>query len=146
MLHKSEKHLQSSNNKVNCKLFAWRWVTFSDPFKCVPLKGLHRQGRLDRCTVTRNCTHNWQSVACSDESRFCLFRNNYQRVGERAQSGAIWEPQTDPIPTEMVWRAISYDNRTALVVFQGTITARQYVDRLINPFAITFMNTIQNTI
>lgn len=55
----------------------------------------------------------------------------------------ISELQTGPIPTDMRWRAISYDNGTALVIFQGTITARQYVNRVTNPFVIIFMSTFK---
>ncbi|XP_023238919.1 tudor domain-containing protein 3-like [Centruroides sculpturatus] len=42
--------------------------------------------------------------------------------------------------------AISYDSRIELIVVEGTMTARQYVDRVIHPVVIPFMNTTQNGI
>lgn len=40
--------------------------------------------------------------------------------------------------------AISYDSRSPLVVVEGTMTARRYVDQVTRPVVIPFMNTIPN--
>ncbi|GBO21440.1 hypothetical protein AVEN_162579-1 [Araneus ventricosus] len=46
----------------------------------------------------------------------------------------------------MVWRAISYDSRSTLVVIPRTLTANLYVSLVIQPFVLPFMNSIQGCV
>lgn len=119
------------------------------PMQCVPLTPMHRRQRLLWCTERRQWRAEWNAVVFSDESRFCLQHNDgrqhvRRRRGERAHASTIVERHTGPTPGIMVWGAISYDSRSPLVVVEGTMTARRYVDQVIRPVVIPFMNTIPN--
>lgn len=121
------------------------------PLQCLPLTRYHRQQRLTFCRARLNWTVEWQRVVFSDESRFCLGQSDRRqrvrrRPGERANPAVIVERHTSPTPGVMVWGAISYDGRSDLVIVQGSMTARQYVDRVINPVVIPFLATIENGI
>jgi hypothetical protein len=117
--------------------------------RCIPLTRFHCQQRQAWCTARRNWTIEWQTIVFSDESRFCLGQSDSRqhvrrRPGERAHPDVVTERHTGPTPGVMVWGAISYDSRSDLVVVQGTMNARQYVDRVVQPVVIPFMSTIQN--
>ncbi|GBO14951.1 hypothetical protein AVEN_84203-1 [Araneus ventricosus] len=43
----------------------------------------------------------------------------------------------------MVWGVISYDNRSTPVIIPRTLTAKLYVNLVIQPLMLPFMNSIQ---
>ncbi|GFU09458.1 DDE_3 domain-containing protein [Trichonephila clavipes] len=40
-----------------------------------------------------------------------------------------------------VWGAISWDTRSSLVVLQGTLTARRYVDDILTPIVLPMLSS-----
>ena len=62
-----------------------------------------------------------QRIVFSDESRFCLEAHDgrmrvRQRIGERLSPTVIVERHTTSNRSVMVWSAITYHNRTPLVL------------------------------
>ncbi|GFT29456.1 HTH_Tnp_Tc3_2 domain-containing protein [Trichonephila clavipes] len=75
----------------------------------------------------------WRRVIFSDESRFSLSADDHRtrvwrRTGQRSDPAFIVERHTAISQGVTVWGAISWDTRSSLVVLQGTLTARRYVD------------------
>ncbi|GFV04545.1 HTH_Tnp_Tc3_2 domain-containing protein [Trichonephila clavipes] len=91
------------------------------PLRRLPLTPHHRQCRLDFCRhrATWSVT-DWRRVIFSDESRFSL--------------------SADDSP-HMLWGAISWDTRSSLVVLQGTLTARRYVDDILTPIVLPMLSS-----
>ncbi|GFU25893.1 uncharacterized protein TNCV_5104171 [Trichonephila clavipes] len=56
----------------------------------------------------------------------------WRRTGQRSDPAFIVERHTAISQGVTVWRAISWDTRSSLVVLQGTLTARRYVDDIFN--------------
>ena len=86
----------------------------------------------------------WRGVAFSDESRFCLFRNDgrqkvWRRRGERHAACCIRQHDRWGPGGVMVWAAISADHRTDLVFIDGNLTARRYIDQVLNPVLVPFL-------
>ncbi|GFV20856.1 transposable element Tcb1 transposase [Trichonephila clavipes] len=134
------RHLAEANLKSKC------------PFRALPLTPEHRQLRLQWCqarsmwniTVTQN-------VVFSDESRFVLgIDDNHVRVwrrpGERYNSLHTVLRHTAPTAGVMVWGAIAYDSRSALIVMRGTLTGQRYVDDILQPHVGPFLNGLQGAI
>ncbi|GFW56036.1 DDE_3 domain-containing protein [Trichonephila clavipes] len=78
----------------------------------------------------------WRRVIFSDESRFSLSADDHRtrvwsRTGQRSDPAFIVERHTAISQGVTVWGAISWDTRSSLVVLQGTLTARRYVDDIL---------------
>ncbi|GFU47126.1 transposable element Tc1 transposase [Trichonephila clavipes] len=102
----------------------------------------HRQCRLDFCRprATWSVT-DWRRVIFSDESRFSLSADDHRtrvwrRTGQRSDPAFIVERHTAISQGVTVWGAISWDTRSSLVVLQGTLTARRYVDDILTPIVL----------
>ncbi|UYV78516.1 Transposase [Cordylochernes scorpioides] len=87
--------------------------------------------RLQWCRElsTWNCA-DWGRIVFSYESRFLLCPDDrrkrvWRRPGQRVDPGLTVEHHTGPQQGVMVWGAISFDNRTPLVVIPGTLTAQR---------------------
>ncbi|UYV66712.1 ADARB2 [Cordylochernes scorpioides] len=80
-----------------------------------------------------------------DKSRFLLCPDDrrkriWRRPGQRVDPGLTVEHHTGPQQGVMVWGAISFDNRTPLVVIPGTLTAQRYVDDIQRPVLLPFLS------
>ncbi|GFY22350.1 transposable element Tcb2 transposase [Trichonephila clavipes] len=107
----------------------------------------HRQCRLDFCRprATWSVT-DWRRVIFSDESRFSLSADDHRtrvwrRTGQRSDPAFIVERHTAISQGVTVWGAISWDRRSSLVVLQGTLTARRYVDDILTPIVLPMLSS-----
>ncbi|GFU18720.1 transposable element Tc1 transposase [Trichonephila clavipes] len=88
----------------------------------------------------------WRRVIFSDESRFSLsdddHRTRERRTGQRSDPAFIVERHTAISQGVTVWGAISLgDTRSSLVVLQGTLTARRYVDDILTPIVLPMLSS-----
>ncbi|GFW56542.1 HTH_Tnp_Tc3_2 domain-containing protein [Trichonephila clavipes] len=88
----------------------------------------------------------WRRVVFSDESRFSLSANDHRtrvwrRSGQRSDPAFIVERHTAISQGVTVWGAISWDTRSSLVVLQGTLTARRYVDDILTPIVLPMLSS-----
>ncbi|GFW65791.1 DDE_3 domain-containing protein [Trichonephila clavipes] len=88
----------------------------------------------------------WRRVIFSDESRFSLSADDHRtrvwrRTGQRSDPAFIVERHTAISQVVTVWGAISWDTRSSLVVLQGTLTARRYVDDILTPIVLPMLSS-----
>ncbi|GFX88174.1 transposable element Tcb2 transposase [Trichonephila clavipes] len=88
----------------------------------------------------------WRRVIFSDESRFSLSADDHRtrvwrRTGQRFDPAFIVERHTAISQDVTVWGAISWDTRSSLVVLQGTLTARRYVDDILTPIVLPMLSS-----
>ncbi|GFU83745.1 transposable element Tc1 transposase [Trichonephila clavipes] len=88
----------------------------------------------------------WRRVIFSDESRFSLSDDDHRtrvwrRTGQRSDPAFIVERHTAISQGVTVWGAISWDTRSSLVVLQGTLTARRYVDDILTPIVLPMLSS-----
>ncbi|GFU29666.1 transposable element Tc1 transposase [Trichonephila clavipes] len=93
----------------------------------------------------------WRRVIFSDESRFSLSADDHRtrvwrRTGQRSDPAFIVERHTAISQGVTVWGAISWDTRSSLVVLQGTLTARRYVDDILTPIVLPMLSSRPGTI
>ncbi|UYV68873.1 hypothetical protein LAZ67_6001392 [Cordylochernes scorpioides] len=86
-----------------------------------------------------------------DESRFCLSSDSrrvrmWRRRGERSNPAAIVERPTVRQRGIMVWGAIAYDSRSPLLRIQGTMTAQRYVDDVLRPVTLPYLQEVPNAL
>ncbi|GFU76682.1 HTH_Tnp_Tc3_2 domain-containing protein [Trichonephila clavipes] len=117
------------------------------PLRRLPLTPHHRQCRLDFCRprATLSVT-DWRRVVFSDEFLFSLSvddhrTRNLRRTGQRSDPAFIVERHTAISQGVTVWGAISWDTRSSLVVLQGTLTARRYVDDILTPIVLPMLSS-----
>ncbi|GFV99421.1 HTH_Tnp_Tc3_2 domain-containing protein [Trichonephila clavipes] len=98
-------------------------LTSRRPLRRLPLTPHHRQCRLDFCRprATWSVT-DWRRVIFSDVPDSVSVLMTTAHV-----SG--------------VWGAISWDTRSSLVVLQGTLTARRYVDDILTPIVLPMLSS-----
>ncbi|UYV74358.1 hypothetical protein LAZ67_11003208 [Cordylochernes scorpioides] len=87
----------------------------------------------------------------ADESRFCLSSDSrrvrvWRRRGERSNPAAIVERPTVRQRGIMVWGAIAYDSRSPLLRIQGTMTAQRYVDDVLRPVTLPYLQGVPNAL
>ncbi|UYV73394.1 hypothetical protein LAZ67_10003027 [Cordylochernes scorpioides] len=119
---------------------------------CRPLRRLsltppNRRQRLARSTWMTE----WHRVVFSDESRFCLSSDSrrvrvWHRRGERSNPAAIVERPTVRQRGIMVWGAIAYDSRSPLLRIQSTMTAQRYVDDVLRPVTLPYLQGAPNAL
>ncbi|GFS88587.1 transposable element Tcb2 transposase [Trichonephila clavipes] len=88
----------------------------------------------------------WRRVIFSDESRFSLSADDHRtrvwrRTGQRSDPAFIVERHTAISQGVTVWGAICWDTRSSLVVLQGTLTARRYVDDILTPIVLPMLSS-----
>ncbi|GFX40370.1 transposable element Tc1 transposase [Trichonephila clavipes] len=88
----------------------------------------------------------WRRVIFSEESRFSLSADDHRtrvwrRTGQRSDPAFIVERHTAISQGATVWGAISWDTRSSLVVLQGTLTARRYVDDILTPIVLPMLSS-----
>ncbi|GFX85460.1 transposable element Tcb1 transposase [Trichonephila clavipes] len=147
-----QRHLPPSRHPVPSRETIRRRLTevglrSRRPLRRLPLTPHHRQCRLDFCRprATWSVT-DWRRVIFSDESRFSLSADDHRtrvwrRTGQRSDPAFIVERHTAISQGVTVWGAISWDTRSSLVVLQGTLTARRYVDDILTPIVLPMLSS-----
>ena len=89
---------------------------------------------------------NWNQVMFPDESRFCLSKPDgrervWHRRGEHYAECCVRQYNRWGGASVMVWAGISFNHKSPLVVINGNITARRYIDDVLDPVMVPFLNT-----
>ncbi|UYV77354.1 crispld1 [Cordylochernes scorpioides] len=121
------------------------------PLRRLPLAPPNRRQRLEWCRARSTWITEWHRVVFSDESRFCLSSDSrrvrvWRRRGERSNPAAIVERPTVRQRGIMVWDAIAYDSRSPLLRIQGTMTAQRYVDDVLRPVTLPYLQGVPNAL
>ncbi|UYV79031.1 hypothetical protein LAZ67_17000790 [Cordylochernes scorpioides] len=121
------------------------------PLRRLPLTPPNRRQRLEWCRARSTWMTEWHRVVFSDESRFCLSSDSrrvrvWRRRGERSNPAAIVERPTVRQRGIMVWGAIAYDSRSPLLCIQGTMTAQRYVDDVLRPVTLPYLQGVPNAL
>ncbi|UYV75632.1 hypothetical protein LAZ67_13000806, partial [Cordylochernes scorpioides] len=121
------------------------------PLRRLPLTPPNRRQRLEWCRARSTWMTEWHRVVFSDESRFCLSSDSrrvrvWRRRGERSNPAAIVERPTVRKHGIMVWGAIAYDSRSPLLRIQGTMTAQRYVDDVLRPVTLPYLQGVPNAL
>ncbi|UYV63297.1 hypothetical protein LAZ67_2003685 [Cordylochernes scorpioides] len=121
------------------------------PLRRLPLAPPNRLQRLEWCRARSTWMTEWHRVVFSDESRFCLSSDSrrvrvWRRRGERSNPAAIVERPTVRQRVIMVWGAIVYDSRSPLLRIQGTMTAQRYVDDVLRPVTLPYLQGVPNAL
>ncbi|UYV73134.1 hypothetical protein LAZ67_10001919 [Cordylochernes scorpioides] len=121
------------------------------PLRRLPLTPPNRHQRLEWCRARSTWMTEWHRVVFSDESRFCLSSDSrrvrvWRRRGERSNPAAIVERPTVRQRGIMVWGAIAYDSRSPLLRIQGTMTAQRYVDDVLRPVTLPYLQGVPNAL
>ena len=109
------------------------------------LTPIRRRNRYDWCRQHLRWTQRqWQSVMFTDESRFCIDMNDgrakvWRRQGERYTDCCVREYSRWGGGSVMVWGGISWRYRTLLVVIEGNLTSRWYIDEVLEPVLVPFL-------
>ena len=115
------------------------------PFHGMALTLLHRQRRVRWArTVRRWQRRDWSRVLFTDESRFCLFRNDgrvrvFRRRCECLAPICIREVHPFGGGGIMVWGGICGQTTTQLIVLRGNMTAQRYIDVVLRPVVVPFL-------
>ncbi|UYV69340.1 hypothetical protein LAZ67_6003272, partial [Cordylochernes scorpioides] len=117
----------------------------------LPLTPPNRRQRLEWCRARSTWMTEWHRVVFSDESRFCLSSDSrrvrvWRRRGERSNPAAIVERPTVRQRGIMAWGAIAYDSRSTLLRIQGTMTAQRYVDDVLRPVTLPYLQGVPNAL
>ncbi|UYV64468.1 hypothetical protein LAZ67_3000851 [Cordylochernes scorpioides] len=121
------------------------------PLRRLPLTPPNRRQRLEWCRARSTWMTEWRRVVFSDESRFCLSSDSrrvrmWRRRGERSNPAAIVERPTVRQRGIMVWGAIAYDSRSPLLRIQDTMTAQRYVDDVLRPVTLPYLQGVPNAL
>ncbi|UYV67084.1 hypothetical protein LAZ67_4003848 [Cordylochernes scorpioides] len=121
------------------------------PLRRLPLTPPNRRQRLEWCRARSTWMTEWHRVVFSDESRLCLSSDSrrvrvWRRRGERSNPAAIVERPTVRQRGIMVWGAIAYDSRSPLLRIQGTMTAQRYVDDVLRPVTLPYLQGVPNAL
>ncbi|UYV66492.1 hypothetical protein LAZ67_4001868, partial [Cordylochernes scorpioides] len=121
------------------------------PLRRLPLTPPNRRQRLEWCRARSTRMTEWHRVVFSDESRFCLSSDSrrvrvWRRRGERSNPAAIVERPTVRQRGIMVWGATAYDSRSPLLRIQGTMTAQRYVDDVLRPVSLPYLQGVPNAL
>ncbi|UYV84072.1 hypothetical protein LAZ67_X001075 [Cordylochernes scorpioides] len=121
------------------------------PLRRLPMTPPNRRQRMEWCRARSTWMTEWHRVVFSDESRFCLSSDSrrvrvWRRRGERSNPAAIVERPTVRQRGIMVWGAIAYDSRSPLLRIQGTMTAQRYVDDVLRPVTLPYLQGVPNAL
>ncbi|KFM75199.1 Transposable element Tcb1 transposase, partial [Stegodyphus mimosarum] len=141
-------HLPVSTRTISRRLVK-RGLHSRRPLRRLPLTPQHRRQRLEWYRTGAMWMTEWRNVVFSDESRFCLFSDSryicvWLRRGDRSNPVLTVERPTSRQRGIMVWGAIAYDSRSPLVRIQGTMTAQRYLDNVLWPVAIPYLQGLPN--
>ncbi|UYV76996.1 OSBPL1A [Cordylochernes scorpioides] len=121
------------------------------PLRRLPLTPPNRHQRLEWCQARSTWMTECHRVVFSDESRFCLSSDSrrvrvWRRHGERSNPAAIVERPSVRQRGIIVWGAIAYDSRSPLLRIQGTMTAQRYVDDVLRPVTLPYLQGVPNAL
>lgn len=119
------------------------------PHLVLPLTAQHRQQRLEWCRLRMHWIVEWYKVVFSDESRFCLGMHDgrmrvRRRRGERRDIQFSVERHVHRVVGVMVWGAIAYGSRSQLVFIQTTMNAQRYIDEVVEPHILPYLQTLED--
>ncbi|GFX49940.1 uncharacterized protein TNCV_1031901 [Trichonephila clavipes] len=80
-------------------------------------------------------------IGASDDS--VLVR---RKPGERLQPNSLHSRHTGPSPAMRIRKTISYDSRSILVAVPNTLIVNLYINLVIQPIVLTFMNSTHGLI
>lgn len=140
-----ERHQNVSLSTVSRRLRAGGQFSFR-PLRCPTLTEQHRVIRLQWAHQHRAWTalQQWQLVVFSDESRFCLNQVDGRLRVRRERNTRYSDQHATAAVTPfgggsvMVWGAISWNHRSALVLVDGSLTGQRYLDEILSEVAIPF--------
>ena len=69
----------------------------------------------------------------------------YTRRGEQFENSSIQEIEAFGGSSVMLWAGISNSGRTELVLINGTLTSQCYVDEILHPHVLPFLEAISQT-
>ncbi|UYV81544.1 hypothetical protein LAZ67_20001491 [Cordylochernes scorpioides] len=145
----------STDHSISTRIISRRLVANGlhscRPLKRLPLTSPNRHQCLEWCRPRSTWMTEWHRVVFSDESRFCLSSDSrrvrvWRRHGERSNPAAIVERPTVRQRGIMVWGAIAYDSRSPLLRIQGTMTAQRYVDDVLRPVTLPYLQGVPNAL
>ena len=122
------------------------------PFRGMTLTREHRRRRLAWARTVRQWQpRNWRRVLFSDESRFQMNKADgrvrvYRRRNERTARCCVQEVEAFGGGSVMVWGGICGDRKTDLLVIEGNLTARRYIDVVLRPIVLPFVQQNQGTL
>lgn len=108
------------------------------------LTPVRRQNRHEWARRHSNWTQaRWTEVLFTDESRFCLYHNDgrqrvWRRRGERHVECCVRQHDRWGGTGVMVWAGMSTNSRTPLVIIDGNLTARRYIDEVLETTYLPF--------
>ncbi|UYV78470.1 hypothetical protein LAZ67_16001593 [Cordylochernes scorpioides] len=145
-----DRHHSISTRTISRRLVA-NGLHSCRPLRRLPLTPPKRRQRLEWCRARSTWMTEWHRVVFSDESRFCLSSDSrrvrvWRRRGERSNPAAIVERPTVRQRGIMVWGAIAYDSRSPLLRIQGTMTAQRYVDDVLRPVTLPYLQGVPNAL
>ena len=123
-----------------------RGIRARRPYVGPVLTRRHRQARLQWCHAHRRwLVRQWNQVLFSDESRFTLEKADgrvriYRRVGERYSDACVTEVDRFRRGSVMVWGGINHQGKTDLVVIRGNLNAQGYINDVLRPVVVPFIN------
>ena len=109
------------------------------PYRGPLLTQRHRRNRV--LFAANHRQQNWRNVVFSDESRFNLYHTDgrqrvYRRRGERFCDNTVIQHDRFGGGGVMVWGAINHNFKSRLIIIDGNLTARRYVDEIVHPVLI----------
>ncbi|UYV61733.1 Transposase [Cordylochernes scorpioides] len=145
-----DRHHSISTRTISRRLVA-NGLHSCRPLRRLPLIPPNRRQRLEWCRARSTWKTEWHRVVFSDESRFCLSSDSrrirvWRRRGERSNPAAIVERPTVRQRGIMVWGAFVYDSRSPLLRIQGTMTAQRYVDDVLRPVTLPYLQGVPNAL
>ncbi|UYV64517.1 hypothetical protein LAZ67_3001074 [Cordylochernes scorpioides] len=150
------QHVQDTlDNSISTRTISRRLVANGlhscRPLRRLPLTPPNRRQRLEWCRARSTWMTEWHRLVFSDESRFCLSSDSrrvrrWRRRGERSNPAAIVERPTVRQRGIMVWGAIAFDSRSPLLRIQGTMTAQRYVDDVLRPVTLPYLQGVPNAL
>lgn len=116
------------------------------PHFVLPLTPAHKRQRLEWCRERSGWDKEWNTVAFSDELRFCLSMHDgrmlvRRRRRERRNPQFAVERHVHRTVGLMVWGCIAYGSRSTLVFIRGSTTSPRYVEEVVEPYLLHFLRT-----
>ena len=115
------------------------------PYVGQVLTARHRAARLQWAQRHfRRRRQQWARVLFSDESRFNLSHHDgrirgFRRRGERFADNCLIERNRFGGGSAMVWGGIMGRRKTNLIVVQGNLSAQGYINQILQPEAVPFL-------
>ncbi|GFX89323.1 uncharacterized protein TNCV_1340221 [Trichonephila clavipes] len=111
-----QRHLQQSGKSAR------------RPMLRLPSTGSHKRLRHQWCGKRRTSTTGWNTIVCTDESRFCLLHHNgrirmWRHRDERLQNCCIMHRHFGPAPVIMIWDVIGFHGHTLLLRIAVTLNS-----------------------